>query len=112
MMKVACVERTIPRDQFAVGVFTAQRWVAASAPHRNIETFMDACLIPVERNGDCYLSAQPENARKVRGHPPDAGEIIPASLPSEPWRGSVCRTDVKYHSNWPDGHQTIFIRAE
>jgi hypothetical protein len=56
---------------------------AASAQHHNIETFLDAGLIPVERNGDFYLSVQPENARRVRGHPPGAGEIPPAPLPPE-----------------------------
>jgi hypothetical protein len=49
----------------------------------HIETFMDTGLIPVERNGDFYLSVQHENARRVRGHPPDAGEIPPESLPPE-----------------------------
>jgi hypothetical protein len=58
-------------------------WFAASAPHHNIEAFTDVGLIPVERNGDVYLSVQPENARTVRGHPPDAGEIPPAPLPPE-----------------------------
>jgi hypothetical protein len=39
-------------------------WFAASAPHHNIEAFMDAGLIPVERNGNFGLSVQPENARR------------------------------------------------
>jgi hypothetical protein len=54
-----------------------------SAPHHNIEAFMDAGLIPVERNRDFYLSVQLENARWVCGHPPDAGENPPAPLPPE-----------------------------
>jgi hypothetical protein len=58
-------------------------WFAASAAHHNIEAFMDARLIPVERNGDFYLSVQPEKAQRVRGHPPDPGEIPPTPLPPE-----------------------------
>jgi hypothetical protein len=48
-----------------------------------MEAFMDMGLIAVERNWDFYVGVQPENARRLCGHPPDAGEILPASLPPE-----------------------------
>jgi hypothetical protein len=44
---------------------------------------MEVGLIPEEGNGDFYLSVQDENARRVLGHPPDAGEIPPAPRPPE-----------------------------
>jgi hypothetical protein len=57
--------------------------VPYSSPHHNIQAFMDSGLVPVERKGDFSLSVQSENARRVRGHPPETGGIPPAPLAPE-----------------------------
>jgi hypothetical protein len=42
-------------------------WFGASAPHHNVEAFMNIGLIPEERDGQFVLKVVPEKARRVRG---------------------------------------------
>jgi hypothetical protein len=69
-------------------------WFAASAPHHNIEAFMHAGLIPVERNEDFYLSVQHENARRCADIRRARARSLRHRSHQKPWRGSVYRTDV------------------
>jgi hypothetical protein len=46
-------------------------WFSASAWHYNIEPFISAGLVPVERGAVFYLEVQPQNARRVRQWPGD-----------------------------------------
>jgi hypothetical protein len=58
-------------------------WFAASAPHHNVEAFMNADLIPIERGGIFYLEVRPLHARRLRTWPAGGGEIPPAPLPRD-----------------------------
>jgi hypothetical protein len=45
-----------------------------------VEAFMNAGLIPIERDEIFYLEAQPLHARRLRTWPAEGGEIPPAPL--------------------------------
>jgi hypothetical protein len=42
-------------------------WFGASAPHYNVEAFMNVSVIPYERDGRFFLRLAPGKARRVRG---------------------------------------------
>jgi hypothetical protein len=56
-------------------------WFAASAPHYNVDTFMNAGLMPLEHGGVFCLEVHPEHARMLRGWPA-AGSAIPVAAPT------------------------------
>jgi hypothetical protein len=64
----------------------AGAWFAASAPHYNVEAFMNAGLIPVEHGGVFCLEVHPEYARRLHGWPAAGAAIPPASLPPDALR--------------------------
>jgi hypothetical protein len=53
-----------PKWNEIVRIFGA--WFSASAPNYNIEAFISAGLVPVERGEVFYLEVQPQKARRVR----------------------------------------------
>jgi hypothetical protein len=73
-----------PQSNKLVRILAA--WFAASAPHYNVEAFMNAGLIPVDRDGVMYLEVHPEHARRLRGFPPGGGAIPPAPFPADALR--------------------------
>jgi hypothetical protein len=58
-------------------------WFAASAPHHNVEAFLNAGMVPAERDGTFYLRVEPEQARRLRTWGASEGEVPPAPLPED-----------------------------
>jgi hypothetical protein len=53
-------------------------WFSASAPHHNVEAFMNLGLIPVERSGQFFLEFHAERARRVKRWPVRSTDTEPA----------------------------------
>jgi hypothetical protein len=58
-------------------------WFAASAPHHNVEAFMNVGLIPLEAQGQFYLRVDRGEARRVRGLGEMEHQIPEAPIPRE-----------------------------
>jgi hypothetical protein len=56
-------------------------WSGASAPHHNVEAFMNVGLIPYERDGRFFLRVIPEKARRVCGSDTFEGSARPDFAP-------------------------------
>jgi hypothetical protein len=56
-------------------------WFEASAPHHNIEAFMNLGLVPSEQEGRFVLVVDCEHARRAREWPKPGGKIPAAPLP-------------------------------
>jgi hypothetical protein len=54
-----------------------EAWFGAGAPHHNVKAFMNASLIPYERDGRFFLRVVPEKARRVRGSDTFEGSARP-----------------------------------
>jgi hypothetical protein len=61
-------------------------WFGASAPHHNVEAFMNVGLIPYERDGRFSLRVVNEKARRVR-----RSDIVEGSARPDFLRGARCR---------------------
>jgi hypothetical protein len=67
---------------------------AASAPHHNVEAFMNLGLMPEEHEGRFYLKVVPEQARRVQG----------LSLGDTQAAGVAFESDDQRRFRLPDGH--------